>query len=321
MTDEVMSSPTIFELFAEAKRRVGPVGKDGYNTHQKYNFRGIDAVVNATAAHFDDLSIITVPGLVDEQHAYVEIGANKSRMVHTHVKVQYTFYGPAGDFFSAIVPGEAMDSGDKSTPKAMSVAYRIALLQCLNLPTSDPDPDSQSYELSKTVPDDGDWYGWRDRLDALKTIEDCQKFEADLRKAAFGEGGELYGQPEKAGNIRLAWLEKAREIAEAAKAIGDQEAAARAPDEAGRKPDTVSAEDPELARLLLAAAEAKTIPALKKVRDDAEREGKLTSMVPVASGGTQSLAMVLYQRRTILEAETVKSEQTFAEANAGVAGS
>jgi hypothetical protein len=30
----------------------------------------------------------------------------------------------------------------------MSVAYRIALLQTLNLPTTDPDPDSESFERS-----------------------------------------------------------------------------------------------------------------------------------------------------------------------------
>ncbi len=41
-----------------------------------------------------------------------------------------------------------MDSGDKATAKAMSVAYRIALIQALNAPTGDPDPDTQTYERS-----------------------------------------------------------------------------------------------------------------------------------------------------------------------------
>ena len=41
-----------------------------------------------------------------------------------------------------------MDSGDKATAKAMSVAFRTALLQALALPTDEPDPDSQSYERS-----------------------------------------------------------------------------------------------------------------------------------------------------------------------------
>jgi hypothetical protein len=39
-----------------------------------------------------------------------------------------------------------MDSGDKATAKAMSVAYRTALLQVLCLPTDEPDPDSHTYE-------------------------------------------------------------------------------------------------------------------------------------------------------------------------------
>jgi hypothetical protein len=39
-----------------------------------------------------------------------------------------------------------MDSGDKGTAKAMSVAYRILLLQSLIIPTDDRDPDQDSYE-------------------------------------------------------------------------------------------------------------------------------------------------------------------------------
>jgi hypothetical protein len=142
-----VAARTIFELFAEAKRMVGPVGKDSTNTQQHFNYRGIDAVVNAIAKAFDELGIIPVPML--ERYEYkegVEIGQKRSLMGHVQVEVSYRFYGPLGDYFDAKVPGEAMDSGDKATPKAMSVAYRICLLQTLNLPTSDPDPDSQSYE-------------------------------------------------------------------------------------------------------------------------------------------------------------------------------
>jgi hypothetical protein len=39
-----------------------------------------------------------------------------------------------------------MDSGDKAVPKAMSVAFRTALLQALALPTDEPDPDASTYE-------------------------------------------------------------------------------------------------------------------------------------------------------------------------------
>jgi hypothetical protein len=64
------------------------------------------------------------------------------------VKVTYTFIGANGDSIKATVVGEAMDAGDKATAKAMSVAFRTALLQALSLPTDEPDPDSSSYERS-----------------------------------------------------------------------------------------------------------------------------------------------------------------------------
>lgn len=144
-----LTAPTIFEVFADVKRKVGPVGKDSFNEQQKFKFRGVDAVVNAVAAAFDEYGVIAVPML--DRYDYdgsVEIGKNRSLMGHAKVQVTYRFYGPAGDYFDARVPGEAMDSGDKATAKAMSVAYRICLLQTLNLPTGDPDPDSTTYERS-----------------------------------------------------------------------------------------------------------------------------------------------------------------------------
>jgi ERF superfamily len=143
---------TIYELFAEVKREVGPVGKKGVNEKQHYNFRGIDAVVNAAAPALDKHGVLTIPVLQALEYSIVEVGSNRTQMGHVRVTVTYRFTGPAGDSFDATVPGEAMDSGDKATAKAMSVAYRTALLQALNLPTGDADPDSQSYERSPARP-------------------------------------------------------------------------------------------------------------------------------------------------------------------------
>jgi hypothetical protein len=65
--------------------------------------------------------------------------------------VLYRFHGPAGDFLDAESVGEASDSLDKATSKAMSVAYRTALIQALTLPTGDPDPDSFNPPTDPTV--------------------------------------------------------------------------------------------------------------------------------------------------------------------------
>lgn len=144
----VSEPQTIFQIFAAAKNEVRAVGKDQRNQQQNFNFRGVDAVVNAAAPALDKHGVITVPVLEEVEYTTVEVGQKRTPMAHVRVRVTYRFHGPAGDHFDAVVPGEAMDSGDKGTAKAMSVAYRIALIQALNLPTSDEDPDARNYERS-----------------------------------------------------------------------------------------------------------------------------------------------------------------------------
>jgi hypothetical protein len=103
-------------------------------------------------------------------------------MGHAQVEVTYTFYGPEGDSFTAKVPGEAMDVGDKATSKAMSVAYRTVLIQALNLPTGDPEPDSSDYERSSRAPqelpmDDP----WRAKVGATGSVRAADALLAELR--------------------------------------------------------------------------------------------------------------------------------------------
>jgi hypothetical protein len=149
MTEPVPEpTPTINEVIRYVKADVGAVGKHDRNTQQNYDFRGIDAVVNAVSAALIKHGVNTVPKLEKITYGTVEVGAKRTPMGHALVEVTYEFVGPAGDMYAPRVPGEAMDSGDKATPKAMSVAYRTALLQLLTLPTDENDPDSQSYERS-----------------------------------------------------------------------------------------------------------------------------------------------------------------------------
>lgn len=138
----------IITRLSKAMEDVGAVGKDGRNTAQNFNFRGIDAVVNATSPVFRKHGIVVVPTLNNIAYETVEVGQNRSRMASVRVNVTYTFHAPDGSSVAATVAAESMDSGDKATAKAMSVAFRIALLQTLCLPTDDIDPDAQTYERS-----------------------------------------------------------------------------------------------------------------------------------------------------------------------------
>lgn len=140
----------IQQLLVEVKRDVGAVGKGERNAQQGFNFRGIDAVINAVAPALIDAGIVVVPNVKSYDFGSVEVGSKRTPMGHARVVVKYTFIGPEGDKITCSAPGEAMDSGDKATAKAMSVAYRTALLQALSLPTTDVDPDASTYQRTDT---------------------------------------------------------------------------------------------------------------------------------------------------------------------------
>lgn len=139
---------TIYEALSAVMEDVGAVRKRERNQVQNFNFRGIDAVMNAVSPALRKHGVIVVPELRSIEYRQVEVGAKRSLMEHVTVHVAYTFYASDGTSITCSVAGAAMDSGDKGTPKAMSVAMRTALLQALCLPTDDPDPDAEAFARS-----------------------------------------------------------------------------------------------------------------------------------------------------------------------------
>lgn len=144
--------PTVVELLLKVMADVQAVKKGDRNREQGYNFRGIDAVVNAVGPLLRKHGVLPMPMLQEASYRDV-LTTKEKRSRECTVKVAYRFYGPSGDFVEAVVPGESMDFGDKGAAKAMSVAYRIVLLQALCIPTDEPEPDAQTYERAHR----GEW--------------------------------------------------------------------------------------------------------------------------------------------------------------------
>jgi hypothetical protein len=146
----------------ETMRGVGPVAKNDYNESQRFSFRGIDAVLNVVGPQLREHGVLVIPEVLEYTHTLRET-RHGGTVNHYVVKVCYHFVSPAAPITaggqvvnpggntvqSVTVFGEAMDAGDKGISKAMSVAYRIALLQMFAIPTGDRDPDSDSHELSE----------------------------------------------------------------------------------------------------------------------------------------------------------------------------
>lgn len=143
--------PTVFEAWNRVMRDVQAVRKDSYNSGQKFNFRGIDAVMNAVGPALREHGVTVVPlARSNEVERYTT--KNGGQMANRTVEMAFRVYGPAGDSFMGTAFGEAADSGDKAMTKAESVALRTFLLQSLMIPTDDPDPDAESHERVASAP-------------------------------------------------------------------------------------------------------------------------------------------------------------------------
>jgi hypothetical protein len=176
-------APTIQAALAAVMADVTHVGKDGQNTAQGYAFRGIDGVLNAVGPAFRRHGVIALPHVEQSEHQLVEVGKNRTPMRQATVVVRYVFHGPQGDSLDCVVAAEAMDSGDKATSKAMSVAHRTALIQALALPTHEPDPDASSYE--RAAPGQSDIT----LIDAKRELLQACGSDQDLARDIWGDRG------------------------------------------------------------------------------------------------------------------------------------
>lgn len=139
-------TPTgVYTAFAAAMRDIKAVGKDGKNTQQNYNFRGIDGVLNAVGPVFRDHGLFILPEVLDHNLTATP-RQNKSPVISVIIKIRYTIVHEDGSSFSGVTVGEGNDYSDKATSKATSVALRTFLIQSLALPTHDRDPDEDSIE-------------------------------------------------------------------------------------------------------------------------------------------------------------------------------
>lgn len=131
------------------RKEVRAIGKgELYNGGgTRFNFRGVDTVVNTfgpiTLKH--GINILPV-GVEAEYRDTTSKGGTK--MHEATVTVTWQIIGPMGDTFPMLLKtqGEALDSADKATAKAQSVALRVLLLTGGLTPTHDKDPDTSYVE-------------------------------------------------------------------------------------------------------------------------------------------------------------------------------
>lgn len=175
---------SIHETMIAVAREVTGLAKHDRNDHQKFMFRGIDAVMNAFGPAMRTHGLMALP-TVEDITVKESPGNNGKVTQHVRVKMRLTFVNDAGESDDrTVVWGEAMDWGDKATAKAHSVALRTAYLQAFCLPTDERDPDHDTYEISAEQ-QERDRAEWADRIAAAQSVEDCRKLWAGAQQVGL----------------------------------------------------------------------------------------------------------------------------------------
>jgi len=138
------TTPAIYKAIIGVMAEINAIGKDRKNQQQGFAYRGIDDVMNELHAALTKNKVFVVPEVLNEERTTGKT-RNGGDLYYTRLKIRFTFYTDDGSSVSAVVIGEAMDSGDKASNKALSIGLKYAMLQVFCIPTEDEkDPDAQS---------------------------------------------------------------------------------------------------------------------------------------------------------------------------------
>ena len=171
----------VYQSINAVQKELSTIGitKDRTNTQGSgYKFRGIDDVYNAIAPLLAKHGLCILPRVLTRE-CVERLSKNGGALFYVTVEVEFDFVSAEdGSKHTIKTFGEAMDSGDKATNKAMSAAYKYAAFQAFSIPTeSDNDEDASTHDVQPKLTESG--------LKAhLADIADCNTSD-ELKNAYF----------------------------------------------------------------------------------------------------------------------------------------
>lgn len=152
-----MTGKKVYAAISAVAKEMASTGisKDRVNKVQGFNFRGIDQVYNALAPALVSHGLVILPRLT-ERTCTERINKNGTALFYVVVKAEFDFVSTEdGSIHTVTTYGEAMDSGDKATNKAMSIAYKYAAFQAFCIPTEETAIDADA-EVHQVAPHDAE---------------------------------------------------------------------------------------------------------------------------------------------------------------------
>jgi len=110
-----------------------------------YAYRGIEDITRAVQPLFGRYGVFLVPEVLSRE--VEQLTVNGKAWTDTHLQVRYQIFGPNGTSMPGpVLWGVGRDNSDKGANKAMTQAYKYALLQLLCISDAADDGDAATVE-------------------------------------------------------------------------------------------------------------------------------------------------------------------------------
>jgi hypothetical protein len=143
-----VSERTIDHVLSEVAVAIATkgVGKTGRNQQQGYSFRPIDEILNTVGPIMAKAGVVVTAEFRDRTCERVQ--TQKGGVLNFVTVTGEFFYRWNGQSRSTVTIGEAMDSGDKATNKAMAMATKYAHITTFSIPLiASDDPDLKAHVM------------------------------------------------------------------------------------------------------------------------------------------------------------------------------
>lgn len=182
------------------------IGKDRKNQQQGYSFRGIDDMYNALAPLLADNGLCILPRVLS-RHCEERTNAKGTALFYVDVEAEFDFVSAEdGSKHTVKTFGEAMDSGDKATNKAMSAAYKYAVMQAFSIPTEgDNDADAHTHDVAaRPEPNINVALSWIKESPSIehakhRGLKSVEKFTSEAHRKLIDAAVQAYEQAAMAG--------------------------------------------------------------------------------------------------------------------------
>ena len=177
-----MAAPSVYAAInaVSAELAKNGIAKSHTNAIDDYKYRSIDDVLDRLAPLLAEHRLCVLPRVLEREAVERQDDARRS-LLHVSLRVAFTLTS-VEDGSSHVVEafGEALDPSDKATAKAMSAAYKSAMVQtfCISC-TGLEEPEAFTYKASFNTHLSNPAEGWDQWVDDIEDIVNlCESAEA-----------------------------------------------------------------------------------------------------------------------------------------------